>query len=199
MKSEISTQQFTQHFNQHFTQLLSATPRGARLARLLAVQQLDEWGWPPSCTVSESAALIVAELAANAVTHGRVQGRGFRLTLTVEASDTLRVEVVDPRGDRRPLARRTPSPTDETGRGLLLVDALAARWDSEPWPPSGKAVWALLALPCPVTPASPACGSGQPDPRQLAGLRDQSVGAVPDLGVLLQEPAGQVARGDRHP
>ncbi|MGW1755221.1 hypothetical protein [Streptomyces mirabilis] len=34
MKSEISTR--------HFTQLLSATPRGARLARLLAVQQLDE-------------------------------------------------------------------------------------------------------------------------------------------------------------
>ncbi|TPQ15651.1 ATP-binding protein [Streptomyces sporangiiformans] len=136
MKSEISTRQFTQ--------LLSATPRGARLARLLAARQLDEWGWPHGCAVSESTALVVAELAANAVTHGHVQGRGFRLTLTAEASDTLRIEVADPRGDRRPLVRRTGSPTDEAGRGLLLVDALTARWGSEPWPPSGKVVWAEI-------------------------------------------------------
>ncbi|MFE2693178.1 ATP-binding protein [Streptomyces mirabilis] len=146
MKSEISTR--------HFTQLLSATPRGARLARLLAVQQLDESGWPPSCEVSESAALVVAELAANAVTHGQVKGRGFRLTLSAEASDTLRIEVADPRGDRRPLARRTASSTDETGRGLLLVDALTARWGTEPWPPSGKVVWAEIGLPRPVLTAS---------------------------------------------
>ncbi|MFE5370400.1 ATP-binding protein [Streptomyces mirabilis] len=146
MKSEISTR--------HFTQLLSATPRGARLARLLAVRQLDEWGWPPSCEVSEFAALVVAELAANAVTHGQVKGRGFRLTLTVETSDTLRIEVADPRGDRRPLARRTASSTDETGRGLLLVDALTARWGTEPWPPSGKVVWAEIGLPRPVLIAS---------------------------------------------
>ncbi|MGW1022869.1 ATP-binding protein [Streptomyces sp. NPDC002577] len=138
MKSGISSRQFTQ--------LLSATPRGARLARLLAVQQLGEWGWPPSCAVSESAALVVGELAANAVAHGRVKGRGFRLTLTVEASDTLRIDVADPRGDRRPLVRRTASPTDETGRGLLIVDALAARWGSAPWPPSGKVVWAEIGL-----------------------------------------------------
>ncbi|MFC3575614.1 ATP-binding protein [Streptomyces yaanensis] len=142
MKSEISTQQFTQRF----TQLLSATPRGARLARLLAVQQLGEWGWPHSCAVSESVALVVAELAANAVTHGRVKGRGFRLTLSVDASEMVRIEVTDPRGDRRPLVRRTGCPTAGTGHGLLLVDALAVRWGSEPWPPSGKVVWAEIAL-----------------------------------------------------
>ncbi|MFF4831440.1 ATP-binding protein [Streptomyces sp. NPDC001315] len=158
MKSEISTH--------HFAQLLSATPRGARLARLLAVQQLDEWGWPPSCAVSESVALVVAELAANAVAHGRVRGRGFRLTLTVEASDTLRIEVADSRGDRLPLGRRTASPTAETGRGLLLVDALAARWGSDPWPPSGKVVWAEIGLPQPVLAAS-------------APLSQSSTGAVP--------------------
>jgi anti-sigma regulatory factor (Ser/Thr protein kinase) len=146
MKSETSTR--------HFSQLLSATPRGARLARLLAVQQLGEWGWPHGCAVSESAGLVVAELAANAVAHGCVKGRGFRLTLAVVASDTLRIEVADPRGDRRPVARRTASPTDETGRGLLLVDALAARWGSEPWPPSGKVVWAEIGLPRPVLTAS---------------------------------------------
>jgi anti-sigma regulatory factor (Ser/Thr protein kinase) len=150
MKPEFSTRQFTRRF----TQLLSATPRGARLARLLAVQQLDEWGWPHSCTVSKSTALVVAELAANAVTHGHVRGRGFRLTLAVEGSDTLRIEVADARGDRRPLARPAASPTTERGRGLLLVDALAARWGCEPWPPSGKVVWAEVALRSPAMAAS---------------------------------------------
>ncbi|MEV4450128.1 ATP-binding protein [Streptomyces mirabilis] len=159
MNSEISTR--------HFTQLLSATPRGARLARLLAVRQLDEWGWPPSCEVSESAALVVAELAANAVTHGQVKGRGFRLTLSAEASDTLRIEVADPRGDRRPLARRTASSTDETGRGLLLVDTLTARWGTEPWPPSGKVVWAEIGLPRPVLSASGS--AAQPSTGAAAG------------------------------
>lgn len=138
MKSEISTRQFSQ--------LLSATPRGARLGRLLTVQQLHEWGWPPSCEVSESVALVVAELTANAVMHGRVRGRCFRLSVSVEAADTLRIEVADPRGDLRPMARRAAGSTDETGRGLLLVEALAARWGSEPWPPSGKVVWAEIAL-----------------------------------------------------
>ncbi|AYL35820.1 ATP-binding protein [Streptomyces fungicidicus] len=132
-----------------FSQLFSPTPRGARLARLLTVQQLDAWGWPPACAVSESAALVVAELSANAVTHGRAQGRGFRLTLTVETpdADTLRVEVTDARGDRAPRPRTTAAdPAAESGRGLLLVKALTTRWGCDPYPPSGKTVWACLPL-----------------------------------------------------
>ncbi|WP_316745617.1 ATP-binding protein [Streptomyces sp. MK7] len=160
MKSEISTQRFSQ--------LLSATPRGARLARLLAVRQLDEWGWPPGCSVSEAAALVVAELAANAVTHGRVRGRGFRLVLTVDSPGTLRIEVVDPRGDCPPLVRRAAGPADGTGRGLLLVEALAVRWGSEPWPPSSKAVWADIAL---ARPAISGSGSiAQPATRTDSGI-----------------------------
>ncbi|WP_333492496.1 ATP-binding protein [Streptomyces camelliae] len=54
--------------------------------------------------------------------------------------------MADPRGDR-PLQPRTPAPTAESGRGLLLVDALAADWGSAPYPPSGKTVWACLPLP----------------------------------------------------
>ncbi|MER6009392.1 ATP-binding protein [Streptomyces bluensis] len=149
MKSQISTPPRTPHPALHFTQLLSATPRGARLARLLTAQQLNTWGWPPSCEAGESAALVVAELAANAVTHGRVRGRCFRLTLTIDAPDTLRVEVSDPRGER-PLPPRTaviPDSTAESGRGLLLVTALAIRWGTTPYPPSGKTVWACLPLP----------------------------------------------------
>ncbi|MGP4049277.1 ATP-binding protein [Streptomyces sp. 2A115] len=143
MKSQISTSRAAFRF----TQLLSATPRGAHLARLLAVHQLAEWGWPPACTASESTASIVAELAANAVTHGRVRGRSFRLTLTIEPSHTLRVEVADPRGELLPRTRTSADPAAESGRGLLLVDALATKWGSEPRPPSGKTLWACLPLP----------------------------------------------------
>lgn len=35
----------------------------------------------------------------------------------------------------------------EGGRGLLLVEALASRWGTTPYPPSGKTVWACLPLP----------------------------------------------------
>ncbi|MFI8213659.1 ATP-binding protein [Streptomyces werraensis] len=119
----------------NFSLQLSSTPRGARLARLLATEQLRMWGLP-----SHSAELIVAELAANAVTHGRVSGRDFRLLLYV-VDDTLRVEVTDTRGDRLPCPQHSADDA-ESGRGLLLVEALADRWGVVPGPPPLKTVWA---------------------------------------------------------
>ncbi|MFF7444277.1 ATP-binding protein [Streptomyces sp. NPDC008122] len=120
---------------------LSATPRGARLARLLAVEQLRSWELEH---VAEPAAHIVAELAANAVTHGRVPGRDFRLAMSA-AEGTLRIEVTDTRGDRLP---RTGHPAAaESGRGLLIVEGLAWSWGVRPGPVPRKTVWAELALP----------------------------------------------------
>ncbi|MEU6274218.1 ATP-binding protein [Streptomyces populi] len=123
----------------NFSVLLSPTSRGARLARLLATEQLRSWEIPLS-----PADQIVAELATNAATHGRVPGRDFRLTLYV-VGDTLRIEVADTRDDRRPLLRY-PAEDAESGRGLLLVDALADRWGSAPGPRPRKIVWAELRL-----------------------------------------------------
>ncbi|PZT69614.1 ATP-binding protein [Streptomyces sp. SW4] len=147
-----------------FTQQFSSTRRGARLARLLAVNQFDSWGWPHGTELSQTGALLVAELASNAVLHGRVPGRGFRLRLTVdeapadrqgERSPALRIEVTDPRGECLPQpparARTYADPCNglataqsEGGHGLLLVQALATRWGVEPYPPSGKTVWCEL-------------------------------------------------------
>ncbi|MFI1397573.1 ATP-binding protein [Streptomyces sp. NPDC020681] len=126
-----------------FAQRFSATRRGARLARHLAVHQLDGWGVPYGTDASDAAALIVAELAANAVTHARVPGRDFELRLTL-AADTLRIEVSDARGDREP-EPRPPAADSETGRGLLLVEALAASWGTKDRT-VGKTVWAELLL-----------------------------------------------------
>ncbi|GAA2955939.1 ATP-binding protein [Kitasatospora cinereorecta] len=120
-----------------FTQLLSATRRGARLARLLAVEQLVAWGRPRHGEHTEAAALVVAELTANAVLHGRLEGRGFRLGLVILPGEGLRIEVTDPRGERLPV--RSPD-----GHGLVVVEALASGWGVRPFPPSGKTVWAEI-------------------------------------------------------
>ncbi|MEU9622065.1 MULTISPECIES: ATP-binding protein [unclassified Streptomyces] len=126
-----------------FTQLFSATRRGARLARLLAVEQLVAWGWPRGAERTDAAALVVAELAANAVTHGRLEGRGFRLGLVPLPTARLRIEVTDPRGER--LLPAVLREAVEGGRGLIIVDALAADWGVRPYPPSGKTVWAEVS------------------------------------------------------
>ncbi len=129
-----------------FTQRLSSTRRGARLARLLAAEELRTWPVPPAVTAR--AEQIVAELATNAALHGRVQGRDFRLTLTLdEATGVLRIEATDTRGEKLPALPPEPQPADESGRGLLLVTALADRWGTEPYPPSGKTVWAEISEP----------------------------------------------------
>nr|WP_237525897.1 ATP-binding protein [Streptomyces sp. SID4923] len=123
-----------------FAVLLSPTRRGARLARLLTTAHLGDWGLP-----TEAAAHIVAELAANAATHGRVQGRDFRLSLTVSDTARLRIELTDTRSDRLPVPDR-PDLYAESGRGLLIVAALADRWGVEEGPVPRKTVWAELDL-----------------------------------------------------
>lgn len=91
----------------------------------------------------ETVTLVVAELAANAVRHGRVRGRGFLVRL-VPSEDVVRVEVLDARVDRLPALAPEP---DEGGRGLLLVAALAEEWGVELSPDGAhKTVWAELAL-----------------------------------------------------
>lgn len=126
---------------------MSSTRRGARLARLLAYEQLRTWQTSPG--VIDRAEQIVAELASNAVLHGHVPGRDFRLGLTHDpVSGVLRIAVTDAGGDRlpSPVTDFVTPPHSESSRGLIVVTALAARWGTEPYPPSGKTVRAECAL-----------------------------------------------------
>ncbi|WP_031103276.1 ATP-binding protein [Streptomyces sp. NRRL S-146] len=136
-----------------FSVQLSSTPRGARLARLLATEQLRSWGLP-----LDPAAHIVAELASNAATHSRVPGRDFRLTLHA-VGNTLRIEVTDTRGDCLPQVQH-PSPYRESGRGLVLVDVLADRWGNTAGPYPRKTVWAECEVGGPPESARPCLGAG---------------------------------------
>ncbi|MFB7358436.1 ATP-binding protein [Streptomyces gardneri] len=135
MKSETTTP------TGEFTLRLSATRRGARLARLLAVQQLHEWG--VTGPAAEAAELVVAELASNAALHGRVPGRDFEVRMGLD-DDHVRIELSDTRGERRPLRVENP---DEGGYGLLLVAALATTWGVKDRS-VGKTVWATVPLVC---------------------------------------------------
>ncbi|KNE81267.1 serine/threonine protein kinase [Streptomyces fradiae] len=134
----------------------SSTPRGARLARRLAGQWLDERGVPYGSEGHDAVTLVVAELCANAVRHGHVPGRDFRLGMALGPGG-VRVEVTDTRAERLPVApgerdaaaeSGERDPAAKSGRGLLLVAALADRWG---WAPRsdgpGKTVWAECRLP----------------------------------------------------
>ncbi|MFF5608554.1 ATP-binding protein [Streptomyces cellulosae] len=99
------------------------------IVRLLAVTELRSRGIPQDLT--DRAELVVANLAVNAVLHGRVPGLCYRLTPAFDpAADRLRTKVSDARGDLRPLpfpAGTEVDPLSVSGRGQALVAALADR------------------------------------------------------------------------
>ncbi|MFF2326902.1 MULTISPECIES: ATP-binding protein [unclassified Streptomyces] len=88
--------------------------------------------------------LCVSELLTNVIVH---LGEGTPVTLRVSGtcSGRIRVELSDPEPRAWP-AVRSAGGGDESGRGLLLVDALALRWGVEQGP-YGKTVWCELRAP----------------------------------------------------
>ncbi|MFD3777171.1 ATP-binding protein [Streptomyces sp. NPDC058612] len=88
--------------------------------------------------------LCVSELVGNVVLH---VGEGTPVTLAVTrtAQGRTRLEVGDPDPRLWPVLRRALD-GDEGGRGLAVVDAVAARWGVRP-APAGKTVWAELHHP----------------------------------------------------
>lgn len=86
-------------------------------------------------TVVSTAVMVVDELTSNALRHGRAP---YHVRLLSGAAK-LRIEVDD--GGGEPARRRAPS--DQGGRGLLLVERCAAAW-GQLRRPSGKTLWAEL-------------------------------------------------------
>jgi anti-sigma regulatory factor (Ser/Thr protein kinase) len=115
-------------------------PRSVSLARQRAARLVGEWGYPG---IAGDVAVVVSEMTSNALLHGYVQERLFRVHLMLTKT-ALRVEVTDARGECLPV-QRTPGDDDQFGRGLMLIGALAARWG---WEPRivGKTVWAEFDL-----------------------------------------------------
>ncbi|MER7697096.1 MULTISPECIES: ATP-binding protein [unclassified Streptomyces] len=123
-----------------------STPRGVRLARRTVVRQLGHWGFGPLTDATCAVALVVGELAANAVCHGRLRGRDFHVRVDYEGPvSRFRIEVSDAVLGRTPEDPKLPPEDQESGRGLFLVECLASRWGWEPRNPIGKTVWAEVA------------------------------------------------------
>ncbi|SFE74185.1 Anti-sigma regulatory factor (Ser/Thr protein kinase) [Actinacidiphila alni] len=117
--------------------------RSVPAAREFAREALTEWGYGSR---EDEVLLCVSELATNALLHGVPPGRGFLLLLRRDLGGALRVEVHDSGGGRPHMAEGPERGRDqaECGRGLVLVDALADKWDVADRDP-GKIVWCEFA------------------------------------------------------
>ncbi|MBQ1100823.1 ATP-binding protein [Streptomyces sp. b94] len=106
------------------------------------------WHLSYGSPASDTVALVVAELAANAVLHGRVPGRDFELRLTYDRpAELVRVAVSDTHPGHPEWSASAVQPSTDTdgGRGLLLVEAVADRWGVTGRTGPGKTVWAECA------------------------------------------------------
>ena len=111
-------------------------PRSCGLARnavrdFCAAQGMTE--------LSDDAVLLTSELVGNAVEHA-----GTPITLTaLSRGGHLSVRVTDDNAGRAIRGTAEPELLSERGRGLLVVDAIAAEWGT-PRHGTGKSVWFRL-------------------------------------------------------
>ncbi|OON81132.1 hypothetical protein B1H18_09195 [Streptomyces tsukubensis] len=105
-----------------------------RLRRIMRAG-LTYWRQP---AVIDSAELLLTELVTNALRHGPDHNIDVRVHLR---SGRCVIAVTDGSSDRPEL--RDPGPTEEGGRGLLLVDALACAWGVSS---DGTTTWCALPL-----------------------------------------------------
>jgi anti-sigma regulatory factor (Ser/Thr protein kinase) len=120
---------------------LDALPTAIGCARAWTRQMLSDWRL---AGLSDTAEVIVSELATNAMLASRRMGHQFiRLTLMLDQGELTIMVRDDCPGSPQP---KNASDDEENGRGLFLVEAMSSR---SGWHPSGdgtpgKVVWAAL-------------------------------------------------------
>ncbi|MEU0075068.1 ATP-binding protein [Streptomyces sp. NPDC006332] len=127
-----------------YSQTFPCEPSTAEIGRRLLRDVLGIWHLDD---LADHATLIVTELIANAARH--TPCNEIRLLVERPSATRLRVGVLD----RAPACLPTLGEADiddESGRGLLLIDAVADRWGYDlhgsgrrPW---AKEVWAELRI-----------------------------------------------------
>ena len=119
-------------------QLIRLDPDGSSVAqaRLFVRDCLSRWGLDEQAADVE---LVVDELVTNAIRHSRGP-----VTLSIgRRLDRIVVQVQDP-SPAEPEQEET-GVLDDSGRGLLLVEQLAAGWGTTPMD-EGKRVWAEMTV-----------------------------------------------------
>ncbi|MFF7688004.1 ATP-binding protein [Streptomyces syringium] len=115
-----------------------AEPQHVAALRRAVGLRLTRWDMP---ALVDAAELCVTELVTNVITHVGVSTPTW---IAVSMNGThVRVEVSDPDAGTSPTPLR-PTSTQEHGRGLHLVAAIADRWGVTPTA-HGKTTWCELA------------------------------------------------------
>lgn len=119
-----------------YSQTMPCAPESARRARLLVSAACNTWGLPG---LADAGALVVSELIGNSVRHSG--SYLVRVIVSLPERGLVRVAVVDK--SRIPPTLRAADDSEEGGRGLAVVEALADRWGTEilRW---GKRIWVEL-------------------------------------------------------
>ena len=117
-----------------------ALPGAVPCARLHARQVAWEWGL---AELGNDAELLVSELLTNAVAAARAMEPIFPVRLWL-LSDTTQIAILVWDSNPQPPVRMQVDGEAESGRGLLLVEAISKRWGwYAPRNMTGKVVWAL--------------------------------------------------------
>lgn len=110
---------------------LDSDLRSGSTARRFVTEALERWDCEGSL---DTVRLLVSELVTNAVVHARSRPNVAVMLLP----EAVRVEVADDVADG--LAPRAAGDTDESGRGLFLLDELSSAWGVDV-SGGGKTVW----------------------------------------------------------
>jgi PAS domain S-box-containing protein len=114
---------------------LASDPRIVGQVRETVSAALRDWDLAECIDTAE---LLVSEVVTNAIRYARAPGD----LVVRRAADAIYIEVSD--SDGRVPRILHPSDEEEHGRGMILVEALAARWGTRPTH-TGKTVWCQLA------------------------------------------------------
>ncbi|MEU6356578.1 ATP-binding protein [Streptomyces sp. NPDC047072] len=126
--------------------LVGCDAEGFARARTFTRDTLRSWSLDHR---SDDAALVITELAANAVAHAvprPAAGGEAEVWLGLILDPAHLLLTVSDCGDEPPRCKPADlTALPENGRGLFIVDALAEEWGWTLRPPAGKTVWAKLS------------------------------------------------------
>ena len=115
--------------------ILERDPRSAAQARRLITATGGSWPSP----LADTARLLVSELVGNAIRHGHGE---ISLRVQLTSQGALRVEVSDGNPTGPHVVDPPPAADQDSGRGMLIVRALADSWGTRAnTTSSGKTVW----------------------------------------------------------
>jgi anti-sigma regulatory factor (Ser/Thr protein kinase) len=123
---------------------LTSLPDAPSCGRLLVQCYLRAWGM---AHMIDEAALVMSELLTNAV-QASAEFTTIQIHLMVLGGKSLIIEVRD--GNPEPPTLKDADSDNESGRGLMIVDALSERWGYYYPTRHNKAVWAELLIPLPT-------------------------------------------------